>query len=182
MTDHSDNDDQNENPFRSAVRGVKAIKHTKVDLTPKPVIKPKNTKKEPTEPEFDDLFSDFEGLAPVGSDDIVEFSRPGIQHKILRNLRNGKYNVEATLDLHGMTAIESRQALSLFLARCIKHKIRHVLIIHGKGRGTNKPILKNKLNNWLRQTDDILAFCTATVRNGRGGAMYVLLKVHTGEI
>lgn len=160
--------------FDSAMQGVKPIKNTKVQLkspAPKPIRMPQQT----TEPEAD-LFSDFESELPVSGEEILQFSRPGIQHKILRNLRNGKYNIEATLDLHGMTVVEAQQAASRFLLKCQRHDIRHVLVIHGKGRGKSKPILKNKLNNWLRQTGQVLAFCSATNREGRTGALYVLLK------
>lgn len=180
MTKKPENDDKDDiNPFRTAVRGVKPLVHTKVDMIPTPPVRPKSSRKQVEEPEIDQ-FSDFESVLPVGSEDIIEFARTGIQHKILRNLRNGKYNVEATLDLHGMTVNEARQALSRFLKKCQNIGIRHAKIIHGKGRSTNKPILKNKLNNWLRQVEDVLAFCSATTREGRGGALYVLLKVTRG--
>lgn len=168
--------DQDQTLFRDAMRGIKPIKHTKLTLdTPPSQIPPKRKPKE-VEPDELEEFSDFENLSPVGSNTILQFSRPGVQHKILRNLRNGKYNVEVTLDLHGKTVIEARELLSLFLFECKKNGIRHVLIIHGKGREIKKPILKNKLNHWLRQAEQVLAFCSATSKNGSSGAMYVLLK------
>lgn len=167
--------EQDQTLFREMMRDVKPLAHTKIVVS-KPAVKPV-VKNKSVEEEKEDSFSDFEHLDPVGGEDILQFSRPGIQHKILRNLRNGKYNVEVVLDLHGMTIIEARHALSHFLSKCQQHGIRHILIIHGKGHHTNnKPILKNKLNHWLRQTEQVLAFCSATIRDGRGGALYVLLK------
>ena len=80
------------------------------------------------------------------------------------------------MDLHGKTVEESKIALSRFLMQCQAKGIRHVLIIHGKGHKMGKPILKNKLNHWLRQIDDVLAFCSATAKEGRSGALYVLLR------
>jgi DNA-nicking Smr family endonuclease len=121
-------------------------------------------------------FSDYEVLESVNSDSTLEFFRPGVQRKILRKIRLGQYNIEATLDLHGMVVEEARTALSDFLFHCLDQGIRHILIIHGKGRNLDKPILKNKLNHWLRQTDDILAFCSATAKRGSSGALYVLLR------
>lgn len=168
-------DDQEKATFRDAMRGIKRIKDTKVTLAA-PVKKVTPRKAELLdEPEYE-YFSDYETLPSVGSDDILQFSRPGIQHKILRNLRNGKYNIEATLDLHGMTVVEAQESLSQFLYRCQQRGVRHVLIIHGKGRTTHKPILKNKINHWLRQTEQVLAFSSATLKDGRGGSLYVLLK------
>ncbi len=159
--------------FRDVMRGIKPLKHTKVNLQVPVPNKPKPVQNKPEE--IEDVFSDYESMEPVGSEDILQFSRPGIQHKILRNLRNGKYNVEAILDLHGKKVIEARELLNHFLLKCQQKNVHHVLLIHGKGRN-NKPILKNKLNNWLRQTDYVLAFCSATTREGRSGALYVLLK------
>lgn len=160
--------------FREAMRGTKPISHTKIALGSSPPLKSKKQISETEEPEID-IFSDYESLESVGRDSILQYSRPGIQHKILRNLRNGKYNVEAVLDLHGMTVIEARSALSRFLLECQKSNTRHVLIIHGKGHA-DKPVLKNRLNHWLRQTEQVLAFCSATNRDGSTGSLYVLLK------
>lgn len=168
--------EQEQTEFRDAMRGVKPIKHTKLTQQPAPPAPRVSKVKQPSDEPEHDPFSDYEQLAPVGSEDILQFSRTGIQHKILRNLRNGKYNVEATLDLHGKTVIEARQVLAQFLLGCKQHGIRHVLIIHGKGSHNAKPILKNKLNHWLRQTEQVLAFSSATIRDGRSGALYVLLK------
>lgn len=169
--------DEDSTVFRDAVRGIKPIEHTKITpptpITPRPKVANKTS-----EPELD-IFSDYETLEPVGSEDLLEYAKSGVQHKILRNLRNGKYNVEAILDLHGMSVAEARIELGRFLQACQHHDFRHVLIIHGKGRSSNQPILKNKLNHWLRQTDQVLAFCSATVRDGRGGSLYVLLKKET---
>jgi DNA-nicking Smr family endonuclease len=50
--------------------------------------------------------------------------------------------------------------------------------VHGKGNGSwqKQPVLKNKLNQWLRQRDEVLAFCSARPCDGGTGAIYVLLK------
>jgi DNA-nicking Smr family endonuclease len=160
--------------FREAMRGVKPlVQSNKVAPPPRRTTRPakKTVFAETNSP---DTFSDFEKFDPVSSEELIAFHRPGISDKTLRKLRAGQYNVEAILDLHGMTAIEARGSLHHFLVRCQKRKARHTLIIHGKGLG--KPILKNKLNHWLRQTEIVLAFCSATAKDGHSGALYVLLK------
>jgi len=91
-------------------------------------------------------------------------------------LRGGKYNAEAVLDLHGMTIPQAKSALQQFIDQCHQDQIRHVLIIHGKGKPFTKPIIKNKLNHWLREIADVLAFSSAQIRHGSTGAVYVLLK------
>ncbi|MCE3238593.1 MAG: smrA [Gammaproteobacteria bacterium] len=95
-------------------------------------------------------------------------------------MRGKQYTIEASLDLHGMVVTEARNALSHFLMECHRQGIRQVLIIHGKGRTNLYPILKNKLNQWLRQTDHVLAFCSVKTSDGSSGALHVLLKKARG--
>ena len=169
-------EDSDKTAFNSAMRGVKPLAPTqKIHWQPKPL--PPKRQQQTIEEELPSFpFSDYENLDPVGSEDLLEFVRGGIQHKILRKLRQGQYNVEAILDLHGKTVEEARQTLSRFLWTCQDKGVRHALVIHGKGRSGGRPILKNKLNHWLRQTEEVIAFCSATGKDGRGGALYVLLR------
>lgn len=82
------------------------------------------------------------------------------------------------LDLHGLRVVEARLALAGFLAHAIRHRLRVVQIIHGKGYRSEdrQPILKQKINQWLRQRDEVLAFCSAPRFDGGTGAAYVLLS------
>lgn len=177
MVKKNETDDEDKIAFDEAMRGVKRIPLSKKihQKTISPMRRPKS-QFEKNEAEETWFFSDFETLEPVGSEDRLTFSRSSISYKILRKLYKGQYNKEAVLDLHGLTVEEARLALSQFLEKCRQNKIRHVLIIHGKGRGKTKPILKNKLNHWLRQTEIVLAFCSAEGRDGSSGALYVLLR------
>lgn len=162
--------------FMAAMRGVKRLKHTKMNELPtRP--KPQRIKQPPDiEEECPLFFSDYDKIDPITSETMLHFARSGISHKILRKLRQGQYNVEARLDMHGMNVSQAKEALSRFLTACQEEQIRHVLIIHGKGRSNTQPILKNKLNNWLRQTEQVLAYSSATAKDGRSGALYVLLR------
>lgn len=180
MTKKNTISEEDKNLFATAMRGVKPLIQKK---TISPTTSPqKPSQKSPKinstikEPEPLIFFSDYEKLEAVGSDDKLEFFRPGIQHKMIRNLRKGQYNAEAVLDLHGKTIEEAREILSHFLLNCQRKGIRHVIIIHGKGRSHSKPIIKNKLNHWLRQTEHVLAFCSATAQDGGTGALYILLR------
>ncbi len=82
------------------------------------------------------------------------------------------------LDLHGLTARHAHSTLELFFRDCHRRRVRCVHIIHGKGYGSEdrQPVLKQKLNLWLRQRHDVMAFCSATSRDGGTGAAYVLLR------
>ncbi|MEZ5540913.1 MAG: Smr/MutS family protein [Pseudomonadota bacterium] len=124
-----------------------------------------------------DAFSDAYDPGTVTPEDTLFFARPGVQQRQLQRLRRGQIEARAELDLHGMTSAVARQALVDFIALCGERHIRCVRIIHGKGAGSGMaPVLKNRLNSWLRQHHDVLAFSSAQARHGGTGALYVLLR------
>jgi DNA-nicking Smr family endonuclease len=86
--------------------------------------------------------------------------------------------VESELDLHGLIVTEARLEMIRFLRDCQLMGGGCVRIIHGKGHGSlqKQPILKNKVNKWLRQYDAVLAFCSARNSDGGTGAVYVLVQ------
>lgn len=114
----------------------------------------------------------------IETGDILEFVRPGIQHRLFLELRRGHLPPQEVLDLHGLRVAEARIELTRFLAFAKHHRLRVIHIIHGKGFGseTRQPVLKQKVNQWLRQRAEVLAFCSATRFDGGTGAVYVLLK------
>lgn len=115
---------------------------------------------------------------PLTAGDRLSFKRPGIQDNLFHRLRRGHLSMEDELDLHGLTIANARPALGRFLRHCRQQELRCVRIIHGKGRGSanGKPVIKNELDAWLRRQPEVLAFCSAPVRDGGAGAVYVLLK------
>jgi DNA-nicking Smr family endonuclease len=165
--------------FQEAMKGVKPLKkETKIRPAP-PKRKPvKHRWAEETESLN---LNESLTLDPVQSEEFISYKQAGISHKILRNLRQGQYNVEAKLDLHGHTIEEARKTVDAFLQQCLQQRIRVVLIIHGKGHHSQMPVLKNKLNHWLRELPSVLAFCSATPAHGSRGAVYILLKSQARE-
>jgi len=111
-------------------------------------------------------------------DEDLSFVRGGIGPDVLRKLRGGGWVTQDQLDLHGLRTDQAREALSQFVRDSVKRGIRCVRIIHGKGLGSlgKKPVLKNKVRNWLVQKDEVLAFCQARAADGGSGALMVLLK------
>lgn len=123
----------------------------------------------------DDSFSDAE--ITEDCPDILSFSRSGLQHKVLKNLRQGKNPIEQTLDLHGLTVAQARKVLQAFLNECQATGVRHAIIVHGKGfRSKDKAVIKPMVNRWLRTVDQVLAFHSALPGDGGSGAVYVLFK------
>lgn len=116
----------------------------------------------------------IEMVAPL---DEITYRKPGVQHGVFKNLRLGKYAIDARLDLHRMTVEQARHTLYRFVVDCVSNDVRTALITHGKGEGRENPaMLKSCVAHWLPQMDAVLAFHTAQKQHGSYGATYVLLK------
>ena len=109
---------------------------------------------------------------------ILSFKKDGVQGPVFKNLRLAKYQVDATLDLHGQLLKNARNTLFNFINDCQQQNVRVVLIRHGVGiKNKTKPgILKSFVNKWLPEMPAVLAYHTAQRHHGGSGATYVLLK------
>lgn len=117
-------------------------------------------------------------VEPVGPHDEIGFMRPGVQTGVYKKLRLGKYPIEARLDLHRMKVVQARQEVFSFLQECVRHNVRTVLILHGKGE-TNpdgRGVLKAFVNKWLRDLPEVMAYHSAQKQHGGTGAVYVLMR------
>ncbi len=147
----------------------------KIKIRKKPKIPARKTTEEDYRFAIDDVFSNAEIIEDCP--DILSFSRSGLQHKVLKKLRQGKHPIEHALDLHGLTVEQARKELLEFLGECEAAGVSHAIIVHGKGfRSKEKPVIKPMVNRWLRAVDNVLAFHTAQPKDGGSGAVYVLLK------
>lgn len=119
-----------------------------------------------------------ERIPLLAAGDVTAHLAPGIQKKVLRRLRGGDFEIEADVDLHGLTAEQAMLRLENFLRDCLANGDRCVHIVHGKGYRSegDYPVLKNRVDLWLRVHPDVLAFCTARPADGGTGALYALLR------
>jgi DNA-nicking Smr family endonuclease len=161
--------------FREHVQDAKPILHDRAEddrRRPPPIPRPR----EPVRPEDDDRARLSE--AEVETHEFLEFARPGVQRRVISELQRGAIEVGLEVDLHGLTVDSARRVLDEFLRECGHRRVRCARIIHGKGSGSSgrPPVLKQKVNYWLRLYDSVLAFCSATRRDGGTGAVYVLLR------
>ncbi|WP_019603254.1 DNA endonuclease SmrA [Teredinibacter turnerae] len=109
--------------------------------------------------------------------DVLSYQKPGVQNGVFRNLRLGKYDIDARLDLHQLKIEEARKSVYQFIKDCVESDVRCALITHGKGAGRETPaLLKSCVNHWLPQFEEVLAFHTAQRHHGSYGATYVLLR------
>lgn len=109
--------------------------------------------------------------------DVVAFKRENIQDDVFRNLRHGKYDVHARLDLHKFTLKDARDEILIFLRKCQRHDFRSIIIVHGKDPNTlPSASMKSFVCQWLEQIEDVQCFHSAQRHQGGTGAVYVLLK------
>ena len=108
--------------------------------------------------------------------------------RIVRHVSRGRKEIDATLDLHGMTQDEAYAALQQFLmlARTQGHRV--LLVITGKGsRGgsdigahysVSRGILRQRFLQWVEGPfrEYVSSVKTSHQRHGGGGAFYVFLK------
>ncbi len=178
MKKHGEPSEEDRQLFRSAVGPVKPLRHDGVsEQKGRPAPTPVQTRRDEQQV-IRDMLSEERDPAELETGEELLYARPGLQHGVLRRLRRGQYCVASALDLHGMTAVMAKQAVVQFLREARAGGVRCVRIIHGKGRRSpfGQPVLKRKLDLWLRQREDVLAFCSARPVDGGTGAVYVLLK------
>jgi DNA-nicking Smr family endonuclease len=115
------------------------------------------------------------------SDEYMHGYVQGLDRKILGKLKAGQFSVEAHLDMHGLNALQARDATHDFLRAQYHMGRRCVLLITGRGRNSpgGQPLIREELPAWLTRDPlrrVVLAFCTALPQHGGAGALYILLR------
>lgn len=114
--------------------------------------------------------------------------------KAARKLRQGHFEIEARIDLHGMRQQEAHTALRRFLFSCHGRALRWVLVITGKGTaqrrrdddmsygygyGEERGVLKRNVPMWLGEPElraIVVSYTSAAIQHGGEGALYVQLR------
>ena len=109
-------------------------------------------------------------LAPLGRRERSRLSR-------------GHKEIDARLDLHGMTQTRAHRALHGFLQRAHHQGLSFVLVITGKGRmGVAEPergVLRRQVPQWLALPEFrslVVGFEEAHIGHGGEGALYVRIR------
>jgi DNA-nicking Smr family endonuclease len=120
----------------------------------------------------------FDVSTLLDTDDALSFRRPGIGTDVTRKLRKGDWSIQREIDLHGLRTEDAREALGAFIREAHRHGVRCVRVVHGKGLGSpgKTPVLKSKVQGWLIQKNQVLAFVQAKPAEGGAGALVVLLQ------
>lgn len=111
------------------------------------------------------------------TDDGLSFRRPGIGPDVVTRLRRGQWALQGEIDLHGHTRDQARDALAGYINECHRRGMRCLRVVHGKGHGSpgRQPVLKARVQRWLAQRIEVIAFAQASGPQGGAGALVVLL-------
>lgn len=122
------------------------------------------------------------GSRPIDLSDTqeyVEWTKPSFRGDLTRQLHEGRFSVQAFLDLHGCNIEDAEEEVGGFLVEAVKKGLRCVKIIHGRGlRSPGGPVLKDRVTRLLagRHHRLVIAYVTARQCDGGLGALYVLLN------
>jgi DNA-nicking Smr family endonuclease len=108
-------------------------------------------------------------LAPIGRRERAQLSR-------------GKKEIDARIDLHGMTQTRAHRALFGFLQRAHHDGFSFVLVITGKGKigaESERGVLRRQVPQWLALPEFrtlVVGFEEAAIGHGGEGALYVRVR------
>ena len=108
-------------------------------------------------------------LAPLGRRERSQLSR-------------GRKEIDARLDLHGMTQTRAHRVLSDFLHRAHADGLTFVLVITGKGKmgaESERGVLRRQVPQWLGLPEFrslVVGFEEAHIGHGGAGALYVRIR------
>ncbi len=167
------------NVFATAVGPVKSLRHSgraevvRERPAPHPHQRERDERAAMREALSDEV--DIESL--LLTDDGLSFRRVGIGPDVPARLRRGQWALQGELALHGLTREAARERLVGFLREAHRRGQRCLRVVHGKGNGSpgRQPVLKDKVQRWLAQRSEVIAFAQASGAQGGAGALLVLL-------
>jgi DNA-nicking Smr family endonuclease len=157
-------------PLRKRHRALKAATaspEAESNVTPKPLVSPK----------------------PMAPARIIPASRPEppplapIGRRERSQLSRGRKEIDARIDLHGMTQIRAHRVLLTFLQRAHSDGLTFVLVITGKGKvgatESERGVLRRQVPQWLSLPEFrslVVGFEEAHIGHGGTGALYVRVR------
>ena len=120
----------------------------------------------------------IDAVSLLETDAALSYRCADVGADVLRRLRRGQWAIQAQLDLHGLRRDAAREHLLGFLRDAGAQGLRCVRIVHGKGNGSpgREPVLKAKVQHWLQQKSEVMAWVQARACDGGHGALIVLLR------
>lgn len=97
-------------------------------------------------------------------------------------LARGRKDIDARIDLHGMTQARAHRALKNFLYDASESGMTFVLVITGKGKlgaDSERGVLRRQVPEWLSLPEFramVVGFEEASIGHGGAGALYVRVR------
>jgi DNA-nicking Smr family endonuclease len=157
-------------PLRKKPRMAKTAQQAEAPVAAKPVAAPAlPSQAKPMRPIKPDLTPAPPPLAPLGRRERSQLSR-------------GRKEIDARLDMHGLTQIRAHRVLSDFLHRAHADGLTFVLVITGKGKTgaeSERGVLRRQVPQWLGLPEFralVVGFEEAHIGHGGAGALYVRIR------
>ena len=83
-----------------------------------------------------------------------------------------KIPIDGVLDLHTFQPREVKELLNDYIEECLKNEIYELRIIHGKGTGTLKAVVRSV----LKKHPSVVSYTDGDLMSGSWGATLVTLK------
>lgn len=107
-----------------------------------------------------------------------EYLNPLCGTDVLRHLKQGRWRIMSSIDLHGSNLDQARLRLDYFLQHSLAEGFKCIRVVHGIGYGSKDsgPVLPTAVRRWLSQLDFVLAFSDCAPNEGGQGAVKVVLR------
>ena len=130
--------------------------------------------------------SSYPALAPIRSRRSAQAALQPIDRRTVSRVARGTLDIDARIDLHGMTQQTAHGRLARFLRQAQADGARMALVITGKGRTEAEPgsegergVLRRAVPLWLSGAEMrpyVVGFGEASAAHGGAGALYVRLR------
>lgn len=177
--------DEDNSLFLNAMKDVNPIKqdnkfveHYDSEKVSKQIKRQLRQRKSQQESSVLSLENPITNYQTVKASDNIGYSQKGVRIQEINKLKNSDFQLDDVLDLHGLTEDEAYTALTDFIQNCIHNNARYIRVIHGKGYNSDQefPILKNLVNQTVRQMKEVIAFHSTPTKDGGTGAINLLLR------
>jgi DNA-nicking Smr family endonuclease len=127
-------------------------------------------------------------MRPIAPSQVQRPSKPAapplvpLGRRERSRLSRGHNEIDARLDLHGMTQSRAHHALQAFLQRAHSEGLTFVLVITGKGKmgsESERGVLRRQVPHWLGLPEFrsfVVGFEEAHIGHGGSGALYVRIR------
>ncbi len=169
-----------EDIFLEAMADVREIREFRnIPIKKPPRIEPRRACVEDVREALREIVEGKRGIRLSDTGEYMEWTGSHTRKDITKKLHEGRFAVQDSIDLHGMTLREADEALIRFFRDAVKRRLFCIKVIHGRGlRSPKGPVIKEALKQWLHGPlrKWVMAYASAKDCDGGLGATYIMLK------